>query len=176
MTYAPEEGMTMTIADELQKLQHLRDSGTLSDEEFASAKRGVLTGLHDVQPAFSSLDDSDVGPLKDDRATRQWGFILHMSMLAAFLLPLAGLIVPIVIWQLKKDKLPGLDEHGKNAVNWLISAGIYAVVSVLMVLVIVGIPMLIALGIASIVFPIVAAIKANNGELWKYPLSITFLR
>jgi uncharacterized Tic20 family protein len=72
--------------------------------------------------------------------------------------------------------LPGLDEHGKNAVNWLISAGIYAVVSVLMVLVIVGIPMLIALGIASIVFPIVAAIKANNGELWKYPLSITFLR
>ena len=68
-----------------------------------------------------------------------------------------------------------MDAHGKNAANWLISAAIYAVVSVLLVFVVIGIPMLIALGAASIAFPIIAAIKANNGELWKYPLAITFL-
>ena len=122
-----------------------------------------------------AITDADVGPEKQDRQTRKWAFILHISVLAGFVLPLAGLIAPIMIWQLKKDELPGLDAHGKNAINWMISAAIYMVVSVPLVFVVIGIPMLIALGAAGIVFPIIAAIKANNGEVWKYPLSIGFV-
>ena len=122
-----------------------------------------------MQPALGLTAESDVGPEKQDQQTRQWAFILHISVLAGFVLPLAGLIAPIVIWQLKKDELPGIDAHGKNALNWIISAMIYAVVSVLLVFVIIGIPMLMALGAAGVAFPIIAAIKANHGELWKYP-------
>jgi uncharacterized Tic20 family protein len=43
--------------------------------------------------------------------------LLRLSMLAGYMVPMAGLIVPIVIWQLKKAELPVLDPHGKNAVN-----------------------------------------------------------
>jgi uncharacterized protein len=166
----------MTISDDLQALQQLRESGALNDDEFALAKTKLLTEQVDAQPAWDLTAAADVGPEKDDHQTRQWAFILHISVLGGFVMPFAGLIAPIVIWQLKKDELPGIDAHGKNAVNWIISAMIYAVVCVLLVFVIIGIPMLMTLGAAGVAFPIIAAIKANHGELWKYPLSITFLK
>ena len=101
---------------------------------------------------------------------------LHLSQLAGFLVPLAGLIVPIVIWQIKKKDLPTLDAHGKVVVNWIISELIYAVVGIILSFVLVGVPLLIILGLLGVIFPIIGGIKANNGELWKYPLSINFLR
>ncbi len=61
-------------------------------------------------------------------------------------------------------------------VNWILSAVIYALISLVLTFVIVGILGLIALSIVSIVFPIIGAIKANNGELWEYPLTIKFLK
>jgi uncharacterized Tic20 family protein len=76
----------------------------------------------------------------------------------------------------KKDELPGIDVHGKNVANWILSKIIYAVISLILVLAIIGIPLLIALGVISIIFPIIGAIKANNGEVWKYPLSIPFFK
>ncbi len=91
-------------------------------------------------------------------------------------MPIAGVVVPILIWQLKKAELPGLDVHGKNAVNWMISALIYAVVCVILTFVIIGGPLLIVLCVLGVVFPIIAAIKANNGEVWQYPLTIQVLK
>jgi uncharacterized Tic20 family protein len=101
---------------------------------------------------------------------------LHLSLLSGFVVPLAGLVVPIVLWQVKKGELPGIDAHGKVVTNWIISLVIYAVACTLLILVIIGIPLLIALGIVGIVFPIVGGIKASNGQLWKYPLSIPFFK
>jgi len=99
-----------------------------------------------------------------------------LSVLAGLLVPLAGVVVPILIWQLKKAELPGLDVHGKNAVNWIISTVVYAVVCIVLTMVIIGFPLLIVLGVLGVVFPIVAAIKANKGEVWQYPFSIRVLK
>jgi uncharacterized Tic20 family protein len=166
----------MDIANELQKLQQLHQSGALTDDEFAFAKAKLLSERSESQPAAAASKLPDVSSEAQEQRTRQWGLLLHLSVLAGFVVPIAGLVVPIVIWQLKKDSLPGIDTHGKNAVNWIISAIIYAVVGVILVFVIIGIPLLIALGVVGVIFPIVAAIKANNGEVWKYPLAITFLK
>jgi uncharacterized protein len=108
--------------------------------------------------------------------TRQWALFLHLSLLAGFIITLAGFIAPIVIWQLKKNELPGIDVHGKIVVNWLISALIYGAIGAILTFVIIGIPILIALGIITIIFPIVGGIKANNGEVWRYPLTINFIK
>ena len=107
---------------------------------------------------------------------KQWAMILHLSLLAGFIIPFAGLIAPIVIWQLKKEEMPELDAHGKIVVNWLISALIYGAVCFVLSFVLIGIPLLFVLGILSVVFPIIGGIKANNGEVWKYPLSISFIK
>ncbi len=107
---------------------------------------------------------------------KQTGMFLHLSQLANVILFPLGIIAPILIWQIKKDQMPELDAHGKMVVNWMISSTIYAIVSLVLILLLIGIPMIIAVGVISVVFPIVGAIKANNGELWEYPLTIKFLK
>jgi uncharacterized Tic20 family protein len=111
-----------------------------------------------------------------EKETRQWAMFLHLSLLAGFVVPFAGFVAPILIWQLKKEEFPELDEHGKVVINWLISGLIYAGISFILMFLIIGIPMLMVLGLLAVVFPIVGGIKANNGELWTYPLSIPFLK
>lgn len=107
---------------------------------------------------------------------KQMGLFLHLSQLLNLIFPLAGVIVPVVIWQTQKDKMPGLDAHGKMVVNWTISSIIYTIISIVLMFIIIGIPIFIGLVIVSIVFPIIGGIKANNGELWEYPLTIKFLK
>jgi len=114
--------------------------------------------------------------LDPERSSRQWAMFLHLSLLAGFIVPLAGLVLPIVLWQIKKDQLPGIDEHGKVVASWMVSLLIYAVAAGLLSFLLIGIPLLIVLGLASVVFPIIGAIKANDGVLWKYPLSIPFFK
>jgi len=111
-----------------------------------------------------------------ERETRTWAMFLHFSLLAGYVAPIAGLIAPIIIWQVQKDKLPGIDEHGKVVVNWLISLILYLILSGLLSFIFIGIPMLIVLIVATIIFPIIGGIKANDGQLWKYPLSIPFFK
>ena len=107
---------------------------------------------------------------------RQTGMFLHLSQLASLLVPVAGIVVPIVIWQTQKDKMPALDAHGKMVTNWMISALIYSFVSVILMFVLVGFLTIFAVILMSIIFPIIGGIKANNGELWEYPLTIKFLK
>ena len=126
--------------------------------------------MEEKQPPKTFLNE------EHSKDARTWGMFLHFSMLASFVIPLLGLLAPIVIWQMKKDQLPIIDEHGKNAVNWLISAAIYFAVGFVLWLLLIGIPIVIAVMICSVVFPIMAGIKANNGEVWKYPLTISFLK
>lgn len=107
---------------------------------------------------------------------KQMGMFLHLSrLLDAFVFPI-GAIVTIVLWQTQKDKMPALDAHGKMVTNWLISSVIYGVISLVLMFVLIGFLTGFALWIMMIVFPIIGGIKANNGELWEYPLTIKFLK
>ena len=107
---------------------------------------------------------------------KQMGMFLHLSQLLNLIIPVAGIIVPIVIWQTKKDEMPALDAHGKMVVNWFISTLIYCVVSFVLTFVLIGILGFIAIGLMSVIFPIIGGIKANNGEFFEYPLTIKFLK
>ena len=107
---------------------------------------------------------------------KQMGLFLHLSQLAGVIFPFAGLIIPIVLWQTQKEKMPALDAHGKMITNWIISSVIYAAVSVALMIILVGFFTLLAVAVMGVVFPIIGAIKANNGELWEYPLTIKFLK
>ena len=122
------------------------------------------------------MDMSTEQPAIDDRQVRQWALILHLSLLAGFLIPLAGMVAPIIIWQLKKEEMPGLDAHGKVVTNWIISSIIYGGVSVLLIFVLIGIPLILLLCLVGVIFPIIGGIKASDGEVWKYPMSIAFFR
>jgi uncharacterized protein len=111
-----------------------------------------------------------------DQSTRTWAMLLHLSVLLGYMFPVAGLLAPILIWQLKKGEMPELDAHGKMVINFMISMLIYSLVSFVLLFVFVGVLCYIALFIMGIAFPIIGGIKANNGELWKYPLVISIVK
>ena len=111
-----------------------------------------------------------------DKETNTWALIMHLSLLTGFLVPLAGLIAPVAIYLIKKNDLPGLVPHGHVIFNWIVSVIIYCIVGVVLTVVLIGVPILIALGVISIIFPIVGAIKASDGEVWRYPLSINVFK
>lgn len=110
-----------------------------------------------------------------EKSANQWAMFLHLSQLLGLVIPIIGLLAPIVMWQMKKDD-PVIDAHGKAIVNWIISAIIYAIIFWLLMFVLIGIPLIIILGIISVVFPIIGGVKANNGQVWKYPMSFTLLK
>ena len=102
--------------------------------------------------------------------------MIHLSQLASIIMPGLGLILPIVLLAMNKDKNEEIDKHGKITINWIISLFIYSVVCGILIFVLIGIIGLIVLAVLNFVFAIIAAIKANDNELWTYPLSIKFLK
>ena len=109
---------------------------------------------------------------------KQWAMLLHLSQLAGVVVPGLGLAAPIVIWQIKKEQFPELDTHGKMVANWIISLLIYCVAASILSVVTCGFGALLFIPIAlvAIVFPILGGLKARDGLLWKYPITITFLK
>lgn len=108
---------------------------------------------------------------------KQMGLFLHLSGLAFALVFPVGIVLPIILWQTQRDKIPALDAHGKMVTNWMISATIYGVVSFVLMFVLVGFLTGAAVWLMAVIFPIIGALKANNeGELWEYPLTIKFLK
>jgi len=107
-----------------------------------------------------------------ERETRQWAMFIHFSLLAGWVIPLAGLIVPIILWQIKKDELPGIVPHAHVVMNWIVSSLVYALICCLLLIIVIGAFGFMALGIATIIFAIVGGLKANDGVLWPYPGTI----
>jgi uncharacterized Tic20 family protein len=104
-----------------------------------------------------------------DRETNQWAMFIHFSILAGWIVPIAGLIVPILLWQIKKDELPGIVPHAHIVLNWIVTSLVYALISLVLSLVLIGFLGFIALAIATLVFAIIGGVKANEGEIWEYP-------
>lgn len=159
----------MNLADELEKLNNLRQSGALSEQEFEEAKAALLARAEPVGDKFRKTAN---GISADDN---MWGMLIHLSQFCGYLLPFAGLVVPIILWVIKKDESAVLDRHGRIVINWIITECILSVVFGFLSMVLIGIPLLIALGAVSIIFPIIGAVKANGGEVWTYPCSFRFL-
>ncbi len=107
---------------------------------------------------------------------RQWAMFLHLSQLLGWLVPLAGLVVPIVLWQVKRAEMPALDAHGKAVTNWIVSSLIYGVGFGLLAIVLIGIPFVLALLLASLILPVLGALKANEGQVMNYPLAIPIFK
>ena len=154
--------------DKLEKLKNLRDQGTLTEEEFLNEKSKLLAGG----------EQSNFG---NDVSRKHWGMdektfcmLIHLSQLANIVVPLAGIVLPIVMWATEKDNSPKIDAHGKIVLNWVISVVIYGICSIILAFLGIGFLMLIALGVVNLVFVILAAIKATEGQIWKYPLAIPF--
>ncbi len=129
------------------------------------------------------MNESEQGPVTDNntetetsgggggpsKEARQWAMFIHFSLLAGFIIPFGGLIVPIILWQMKKDDMPSIVPHAHVVLNWIINALIYSVICFILMFIVIGVFGFFALAIVTVVFAIIGGIKANDGEVWEYP-------
>ncbi len=106
-----------------------------------------------------------------DRDARMWAMLCHLT-------GLVGFIGPLVVWLIKKEDSPFVDEQGKEALNFQLTMLIYGIVAGLLSLICIGIILAIALSITALILLIIAAIKANDGHHYRYPpyLIIRFIK
>ena len=115
------------------------------------------------------------GPLSAEE--RNWAMACHLAGFAGYLLPGIGHILgPLVVWLIKKDTSPFIDDQGKEALNFNISVTIWALVCFLLGITIIGlviaIPFGLVLMVVDVVCKIIGAIRASNGERYRYPMTI----
>ena len=102
--------------------------------------------------------------------------ITHLSQLLGYAVGIGSLIVPLIIWLSNKDKVEGMDEHGKAIVNFQISLIVYILISLPAILLFgLGILMLIGIAILGFILPVINAIRANNEEPPNYFMTIRFI-
>jgi uncharacterized Tic20 family protein len=106
-----------------------------------------------------------------------WCVLAHATALVGFFVPLAGHIVgPLIIWLSKREDSAEIDAHGKESLNFQISMLIYNAISAILCLVLIGFVFLGVLHILNIIFVIIASIRASEGKLWRYPLTIRLIK
>lgn len=107
---------------------------------------------------------------------RMWGMLTHLSALSGLIVPPGIILGPLIIWLIKRDQSYYVNQQGKEALNFNISYTIYFLISGILIFVLIGILLSIAVGVMWIIFTIIAAVKANNGEAYYYPLTIRFIK
>ena len=121
-------------------------------------------------------DAENVGNAALNKDIRLWGMMCHLSALLMFVIPFGNIIGPVVIWLVKKDVSPFVNEQGKESLNFQISMTIYIFVALILMLLVVGILLLIILGVAELILVIVASVQANDGKTYRYPFAMRFIK
>lgn len=114
-----------------------------------------------------------------EKETRTWAMVCHLAAFVAFIgIPFGNILGPLVVWLIKRKDYPFVEDQGKEALNFQISITIYGLFAGVFAIITfgLGIIVLFLLGIAGIVLSIIAAVAANNGEYYRYPLTIRFLK
>jgi uncharacterized Tic20 family protein len=112
-----------------------------------------------------------------DKKACTWGMLCHLTALCGLIgVPFGHLLGPLVVWLLKRNDFPFVEEQGKESLNFQISMTLYALVALLLILAAVGIPLLIGIAVLDTVFVVIASVKTSRGEHYRYPLAIRFIK
>jgi uncharacterized Tic20 family protein len=111
-----------------------------------------------------------------EKDRRLWGMLVHLTALSGLIgVPFGNIIGPLVIWLIKRNESPFVDEHGKESLNFQISMTIYGIISGILCVALIGFFLLPVILISDLVLVIIASIRANDGEPYRYPVTLRFI-
>jgi uncharacterized protein len=114
------------------------------------------------------------GQLTPDQE-RLWGMLAHLlSFVAAYLF--LGFVAPLIVLLIFGQRSPFVRANAVESLNFNLTWLLYGIVGVILAFLLIGIPILIVLGIAYLVLVVIASVRANNGEVYRYPATIRFIR
>jgi len=117
---------------------------------------------------------NDINPAPDQQRElspdeRNWGMFCHLAGFAGIIIPFGSVIGPLVIWLIKRDEMPFVNYNGKEALNFQITYMVAFLVSVVLMSVVIGFLMMAVVGIAWLVFTILAISHSSKGEYYRFP-------
>ncbi len=112
----------------------------------------------------STLTDAALAP---KGSVKIWSMLSHLSALLG-----VGFVLPLVVYLAMRKESEYVAANAREALNFHISVLIYAVCCIPLVFILIGIPMLIVLGLGSLVLAIIATVKASDGQCYRYPLTL----
>ena len=133
-----------------------------------------------ITPEKTALELERLVPSNDERT---YGMVIHLSPLAAYVLPALGsLIGPLIAWLVLKDRSQYADHQGKEALNFQLTLWAVALAAGMVCVFTLGLgvlllwPVFLVIPVVQVVFAIIATVASNNGETYRYPLSIRFIK
>jgi uncharacterized Tic20 family protein len=121
-----------------------------------------------------SIPPMEITPSKDERT---WAMLCHFSALLIFVgIPFSNILAPLIIWLIKKEEMPFVEDQGKEVLNFQISMTIYLLISGILCFILIGIPFVIGLVIFNVIITIIAGIKANDGKSYQYPINLRLIK
>jgi len=120
---------------------------------------------------------NDVTPMSPTAEERNFAVFCHLSALLGLVAWGIGILLgPLILWLIKKDTMPFVNDQGKEALNFQITVFLAGVVCTALVFLLIGIPLLAALAIVDLVFIIIAAVKASEGVAYRYPINLRLIK
>lgn len=121
-------------------------------------------------------DDRMLVPQPSPEA-RRWAMFCHYSAFFWFLVPMIGNVLgPLIVWQMKKDVDPFVDQQGKEALNFQITFSILLMICGVLAWILIGFPLMALISAVALVLVVIAGIRANEGKPYRYPLCWRFVK
>ena len=106
-----------------------------------------------------------------------WAMVAHISALAGLTgIPFANVVAPLIVWLVKKDTMPFVDDQGKESLNFQITVTIALLICVPLLFVLIGFLLMPIIGLVALIFTIIAAVAANNGQAYRYPMCLRIIK
>ncbi|MDN3378792.1 MULTISPECIES: DUF4870 domain-containing protein [unclassified Pseudoalteromonas] len=121
-------------------------------------------------------ENQQVEPVEVDKEQRTWAMLCHLSALAGFIVPMGSIIGPLIVWLIKKDEMPIVNEHGKKSLNFQITMLIAYIICFILMFVVIGVILLPIVAVFSFVMVVIGAIKANDGKEFNYPITLNLIK
>ena len=102
--------------------------------------------------------------------------LCHLSALSLYFTGLGFILGPMIVWLIKKNDHPFIDDQGKEALNFAITILLYYVVGVIGVFCFIGLVLLPVIHLFHVIFIVVASVRANSGDLYRYPLTLRLIK
>ena len=114
------------------------------------------------------LSKTELGP---SREARQWAMFCHFSAFLGMWFPFGSLIGPLILWQMKRESDPFIDDQGKEALNFQITVAIASAICYVLMFILIGFALLGLVLIGAVVLVVIAGVKANDGVAYRYPFT-----
>lgn len=129
-----------------------------------------------VEPAVAAAPASAAHPSGLPETIRNWAMLAHLGGLLWLFTGIGGVIAPLVIWLIQKEKSPFIDRHGKESVNFQITMLIASVIFALLAMIVVGCFLLVAQMVLMVVQIIQASMAAKDGKEFRYWLCLRLIK